>query len=302
MTSSDDYFAPCLSGSICLSTSLSPAADWFSGPCVLGVDEAGRGPVLGPMTYSAAFAPLDDDLKSKEFNDSKQLTEATREKLFSCILKDQRMGFVVENISAQLISGLMLARSKVSLNKIAEDSTTKIIQRVLDAGVNLTQVYVDTVGDAGRYERLLSQRFPSVKFTVCPKADALYPIVSAASIVAKVIRDRSLVASCNSEGLPSNTGSGYPGDPLTVQLLKSNVHPVLGFPRVVRFSWETVTRMLKDHGALSIEFESDADAQNSNEQQRLSFGSSTGKMVESSGVGRHLFYRTRKLQRVNEAF
>jgi ribonuclease H2 subunit A len=257
--------------------------------------------VLGPMTYSAAFAPLEDDLKSKDFNDSKQLTEAKRDQLFSSILRDERMGFAVENISAQYISGLMLARSKVSLNKIAEDSTMRIIQRVLDAGVNLQQVFVDTVGDAGRYDRLLSQRFPQIKFTVCPKADAIYPIVSAASIVAKVIRDHSLIASCKIEGLPSNTGSGYPGDPLTVQLLKSNIHRVLGFPKVVRFSWETVTRMLKDHGALTIEFESDADSQN--EQQRLSFGSSTSKaMVESSGVGRHLFYRTRKLQRVNEAF
>ena len=45
---------------------------------------------------------------------------------------------------------------------------------------------MDTVGDAGRYKERLSQRFPGIAFTVCPKADAIYPIVSAASIVAKV--------------------------------------------------------------------------------------------------------------------
>ena len=56
-------------------------------------------------------------------------------------------------------------RNKISLNKIAEDSTFKIIQRALDDGVAVTEVYVDTVGDAGRYEQRLSQRFPTLKFT-----------------------------------------------------------------------------------------------------------------------------------------
>ena len=305
--SSSDYFAPCLSGIASLSKLASPSeADdaWTRSPCLLGIDEAGRGPVLGPMTYAAAFAPIADDLKGKKFNDSKQLTDQTRSTLFEQILQDKRISFVVENVSGQYLSGQMLARSKVSLNKIAEDATIKMIQTVLDAGVNLTEVYVDTVGDAGRYERLLSQKFPSLKFTVCPKADALFPIVSAASIVAKVIRDQSLAASCRVLGLPDNTGSGYPGDPLTVKFLNSAVHPIFGFPSVVRFSWQTVTNLLKDHGALTIEFESDADGKADESQQKLSFGSSaTSKaMVESTGMGRHLFYRTRKLQRINEGF
>ena len=47
-------------------------------------------------------------------------------------------------------------------------------------------MYVDTVGDAERYEDKLSQLFPSIQFCVRKKADSLYPIVSAASICAKV--------------------------------------------------------------------------------------------------------------------
>lgn len=49
------------------------------------------------------------------------------------------------------------------------------------------QVYIDTVGDPGKYEAKLSKNFPSIKFVVAKKADSLYPVVSGASIVAKVL-------------------------------------------------------------------------------------------------------------------
>jgi len=48
-------------------------------------------------------------------------------------------------------------------------------------------VYIDTVGDPGKYEMKLSKHFPSIKFVVAKKADSLYPVVSGASIVAKVL-------------------------------------------------------------------------------------------------------------------
>lgn len=56
----------------------------------------------------------------------------------------------------------------------------------------MSQVYVDTVGDAEKYKEKLSGRFPAVKFVVAKKADSLYPVVSGASIVAKVLVCHSL--------------------------------------------------------------------------------------------------------------
>ena len=107
---------------------------------------------------------------------------------------------------------------------MATDSTCKLIRSALAAGVNVQEISVDTVGDADTYKRRLSQEFPGIQFTVCPKADALFPIVSAASIVAKVTRDRAI---SNAADL-AKAGSGYPADPLTKTWLEDNVHPVFG--------------------------------------------------------------------------
>lgn len=52
--------------------------------------------------------------------------------------------------------------------------------------MNPFQVYVDTVGDPEKYRVKLSEIFPAIKFVVAKKADSLYPVVSGASIVAKV--------------------------------------------------------------------------------------------------------------------
>ena len=90
------------------------------------------------------------------------------------------------------------------------------------------QVYVDTVGDPARHQQRLAREFPGVSFTVCPKADAIYPIVSAASIAAKVTRDQL------QESIEGDTGSGYPGDGVTKAWLASRFDPVFGFPDDVR--------------------------------------------------------------------
>ena len=69
-----------------------------SQPCVLGIDEAGRGPVLGPMVYGIAYCPIawNDDLKALGVDDSKALKEEQREELLGKIESaNEHLGYAV---------------------------------------------------------------------------------------------------------------------------------------------------------------------------------------------------------------
>eukprot|EP00842_Homolaphlyctis_polyrhiza_P004920 jgi/Hompol1/5429/HPOL_004506-RA len=222
-------------------------------PCLLGVDEAGRGPVL----------------------DSKTLTEPKRDALFARMLGSTQgsaqnnmsswLGWAVTACSPQDISEAMLRKSKHSLNAVANDTTIALIQGVLDRGINVQEVYVDTVGPPDTYQKLLANRFPSIGLiVVAKKADSLYPIVSAASICAKVTRDAIINQWTFAEtclDTPRNFGSGYPGDAVTVAWLKSTIDPVFGFTKLVRFSWSTADKLMDEHCVLVLwEHEAEPDS------------------------------------------
>ena len=218
--------------------------------CVLGVDEAGRGPVLGPMVYGVCYCPLEkqEDLKNLGAADSKTLTEEQREKLFTLIDENNDyIGWSLEVISPSYISNCMYKRNKVSLNDVSHNSAIGLIKRVVSAGVNLAEVYVDTVGPPEKYEAKLQAIFPDIKITVSKKADSIYPIVSGASICAKVARDRALKEWKFPEGIDvSAWGSGYPNDPVTKNFLINSLDPMFGFPSLVRFSWSTAEKIIEE--------------------------------------------------------
>ncbi|XP_052655681.1 ribonuclease H2 subunit A isoform X1 [Harpia harpyja] len=112
-------------------------------------------------------------------------------------------------------------------------------------------VFVDTVGPAEKYEAKLRQRFPGLEVTVRPKADGLFPVVSAASICAKVARDWAVKHWKfveDLEDIDRDYGSGYPNDPKTKEWLRRHLEPVFGFPQFVRFSWGTAQELLQRGG------------------------------------------------------
>jgi|GEM_PF-189598 len=225
-------------------------------PCCVGIDEAGRGPVLGPMVYGAAYWALSDSASIEKlgFNDSKQLTEEQRKKFFQIIEKEgDRIGHVLCDLSAEYLSIKMLQRHPVSLNEISYVAAIDMIKKIVASGVHVAEIYVDAVGNCERYAERLQQEFPGAQIVVKPKADALYKVVGAASIFAKVTRDEIIknwkfaehfTPTGNNPIFNPLNCSGYPGDEKTVRWLKENSHPVFGFPSVVRFSWKTTKNIL----------------------------------------------------------
>eukprot|EP00484_Ammonia_sp_Unknown_P017028 CAMPEP_0197022938 /NCGR_PEP_ID=MMETSP1384-20130603/3734_1 /TAXON_ID=29189 /ORGANISM="Ammonia sp." /LENGTH=322 /DNA_ID=CAMNT_0042451065 /DNA_START=31 /DNA_END=996 /DNA_ORIENTATION=+ len=170
---------------------------------IMGIDEAGRGPVLGAMLYGACICPTSklEELKKTGVFDSKQLTDEKRRDLFKMIQSSNYLEWLVDAIPADWMSECMIQQNRYSLNEISHESAMNLIQITLDRGYNLKHVYLDTVGPPEAYERKLINRFMGfdVKFTVSKKADALYPVVSAASICAKVVRDDILNQWCFAE-------------------------------------------------------------------------------------------------------
>ncbi|CAH1782497.1 unnamed protein product, partial [Owenia fusiformis] len=216
----------------------------------------------GPMVYGIAYCPISmkDKLKDMGLADSKTLSEEKRESLMNSIdeAKDY-MGWIVNILAPNAISNGMLRRCKYNLNAISHDTAIGLVQKAIEKGVNVKEVYVDTVGPPEKYQAKLEGIFPDLKITVAKKADALYSIVSGASICAKVCRDHCVKEWEFKEGIEvDNFGSGYPGDPNTKNFMKEQLDPVFGFPQLVRFGWSTAYNVI-DEKCVSVCWEDDED-------------------------------------------
>lgn len=161
-----------------------------------------------------------------------------------------KLGWSTFSISPAAISAGMLRSTSsgvYNLNAQALDATVALIAGVIAAGVPVAEIYVDTVGPAASYQAKLQKLFPTAAVTVSKKADSIYPIVSAASVCAKVTRDAALdvlVEMCGVE--EGKMGTGYPGDERTKKWLKGTMEPVFGWsPTMARFSWSTAKDLLE---------------------------------------------------------
>ena len=251
--------------------------NWEKDDIILGIDEAGRGPVMGPMVYACAYwkEEYDKDIRKKfKFNDSKALRAEEREKMFENIKSHPNIiRYELIILPPDYISKEMLKREKVSLNQISQDSAKKLIKMAMDKKANIRKIFVDTVGPAESYEVLLKKSLPddTIQVKVEPKADATYECVSAASIVAKVTRD-SIIETL--EKTDKECGSGYPSDPKTKEWLKNNYDNVFGFGREVRFSWKTVDNLFKENNNKCEWEDYDSDEEN---EKRKKFKKGKGK-------------------------
>lgn len=261
-------------------------------PVVLGVDEAGRGPVLGPMVYGISYCLEDYQPHLKKefgFADSKTLKDSARQDLFRLIDDPEHelyhnVGWATTTMTAKDISNgmlrLALGAGSYNLNEQAHDTTIQLIKDVVALGVNVKQIFVDTVGPPASYQAKLQKIFVDAQVTVTKKADSIYPIVSTASVVAKVTRDLNLQWFCENYDILDGQvlGSGYPSDPKTSKWLNSCVDPVFGWSAgLVRYSWQTAKDAMEKNGAVGVVYEAECVREKGYKDMAVLFGNNDSK-------------------------
>lgn len=161
-------------------------------------------------------------------------------------------------MSARDISaGMLKPAGAYNLNAQAMDATIELIKEIFTTGVNVKEIYIDTIGSPSIYQKKLERIFPTTLITVAKKADSLYPCVSAASVCAKVTRDAALevcyqnhaaLGSKFESSIGEGWGSGYPSDARCTTWLKSNMDALFGWGSECRFSWGTAKDLLEAKG------------------------------------------------------
>ncbi len=199
-----------------------------------------RGSVLGPLVIAGISMRDDqvDELGRLGVRDSKSLTPSRREALDSR-LREMGANIALVRIQPSKIDETVLRAEKYrKLNFLEAKAMAAVI-----AELNPSIAFVDA-SDVS-CERFRTQITGELEFGIPivseHKADQTYPIVSAASILAKVERDRCIESIRRRWG---EVGSGYPSDRRTVEFLHETIDKNRSIPAFVRRSWKTVRRIL----------------------------------------------------------
>jgi ribonuclease HII len=211
---------------------------------VAGIDEAGRGCVIGPLVVAGVLMK-DENLQALAdlgVKDSKLLAPKKREKLFTEILGLAER-HVVLKVSPQDIDRSVESQRKLhKLNRLEAETMARVVTALepdvafVDAADVLERRFGQHIMEASVFKtRIVSEH----------KADRNYPVVSAASIIAKVERD-SAVASLRTEF--GDFGTGYLADPKTTMFLKEWLKNHVEYPDFVRKSWKPAKRAKAEKG------------------------------------------------------
>ena len=204
---------------------------------ICGVDDAGRGSVLGPLVIAGVSVERTKIKYLSEIGvkDSKQLSPKTREMLYKKIIA------IVDDSYVARISPKIIDQSvrKNQLNHLE----AKYMARVI-AKLQPNSSYVDSCDvNPARFGKEISNLAKSGRIYSRHHADSRFAIVSAASIVAKVNRDREIAKLRKKYDL----GSGYPSDSKTMKFIKKWILDNHEIPKFVRKSWKPVKIMRKSN-------------------------------------------------------
>jgi ribonuclease HII len=206
---------------------------------VCGVDDAGRGSVIGPLVIAGVIVDNKemDKLISLGVKDSKLLSPARRSKLAPEIVKIAMNHHVVRLSPAEIDKVVETGSRLHRLNRLEAHAMAKVI-----TFLRPDIAYVDASDVLpGRYGEHIAEKVPfEVKIVSEHKADRNYPVVSAASIIAKVERDKAVAELTKTHG---NLGSGYLSDSETVRFLENWVRTHRSYPEFVRRSWSPAKKI-----------------------------------------------------------
>ena len=201
---------------------------------ICGVDEAGKGPVMGPMVVAAVSVENAKLVENLGFKDSKLLSSQRRLKLFNLI--KQNYSYEIEIINVEKIDEY---RMKNQLNLLNRKAFEKVISKL-----NPNVAYVDAADvNEERFGREIKINLTNPNDTdiiSMHKADSMIPVVAAASIIAKQTRELEIKKLKKEIG---DFGSGYPSDERTIKFLKSYFHDNSRWPPGTRKSWKTIERI-----------------------------------------------------------
>ena len=204
---------------------------------ICGIDDAGRGPMLGPLVIAGISL---DKKNLKKLNalgvkDSKRLTPILREHLYKKIIE------IVDNYYIAKIPPRSIDASvkKHCLNDLEAKYMAKVILKL-----NPDISYVDSCDVSPiRFGKEISKLSDNHKIKSYHHADSRFVVVSAASILAKVTRDRIIMKLREDHDL----GSGYPSDSITVKFVTKYYKKNHEMPKFVRKSWKPVQKIIENN-------------------------------------------------------
>ncbi|HHF58997.1 MAG TPA: ribonuclease HII [Thermoplasmatales archaeon] len=205
---------------------------------ICGIDEAGRGPVIGPMVIAGVQVKDEKVLDGFRIRDSKKCSPERRERLADTIKsKADKIHIVV--FDADEIDEL---RKRFTINEIEVEGFCRVM-RVLRSD----RYYVDSADvDEKRFANELRRRLDfDAEIISSHKAEEKFVVVAAASIIAKTERDRFVreIEKELREKLDMPLGSGYPSDSTTIEFLKEWIKRYGKLPPHVRKSWKTIRKL-----------------------------------------------------------
>lgn len=207
---------------------------------IAGIDEAGRGPCVGPLVLAVVCVEKkkEEEFRSIGVKDSKLLSPEKRNNLYGKItsIADE---FLSTELSAKEIDSL---RDFKSLNELEAMKAGFLLNNLKEKPAVIFVDSPDIIADnfAKRIQKYISFK---TKIVAEHKADVNYPVVSAASVIAKVDRDNAI---SELEKIYGKIGSGYPHDEQTIRFLKNFLHQNNYLPEIVRKSWSTTQRIVEE--------------------------------------------------------